>query len=170
MFKMIVAMTKNRGIGLANAMPWHHPKDMRFFKNITYGGGNNCVIMGRNTWYSILGSNMHEPLPKRDKIILSRSGNFSGLRWDTTHAKDIDDVINHCLDAGYHENWVIGGGEVYKEFMKRDIVSSIFVTELDKDYECDVFFPEIPDKFKLLVSQQDTCKNVGLEFKYYEKI
>lgn len=51
--KMIVATSKNGGIGLNGKMPWYIPSDMSFFKEKTIGNGNNAVIMGKNTWESL---------------------------------------------------------------------------------------------------------------------
>ena len=53
---IIVAMTKDRVIGLDNTIPWHISEDLKNFKRITLG---NTVIMGRNTYESI-----GKPLPK----------------------------------------------------------------------------------------------------------
>ena len=39
MFKMIVAISKNRGIGLGNSLPWKLKADMKYFKNTTLGNG-----------------------------------------------------------------------------------------------------------------------------------
>jgi dihydrofolate reductase len=50
MLSMIVAMGKNRMIGKDNAMPWHLPDDLKYFKTQTL-----CkpVIMGRKTFESL---------------------------------------------------------------------------------------------------------------------
>ena len=75
---LVVAMTKNRGIGLKGQLPWN-PKllreDINFFKKITMNTNDptkiNSVIMGRKTWNSL--SDKFKPLPNRFNIILSRS-------------------------------------------------------------------------------------------------
>ena len=66
-FKIIVAATRNFGIGYKNKLPWHIPEDLKHFSKTTIGNGNNAIIMGRNTWESI-GS---KPLPKRHNVIVS---------------------------------------------------------------------------------------------------
>ena len=65
-FNIIVAMDKNRGIGLNNQLPWSFKEDIIYFKNLTKGAGNNAIIMGKNTYHSI-----NKELPYRDNIILS---------------------------------------------------------------------------------------------------
>ena len=67
-FNIIVAMDNNRGIGLNNKLPWSFKEDMKYFKNLTKGAGNNAIIMGKNTYLSI-----NEELPFRDNIVLSTS-------------------------------------------------------------------------------------------------
>ena len=34
-------------------MPWHIKSDLKKFKKLTTGRGNNAIIMGRNTFESI---------------------------------------------------------------------------------------------------------------------
>ena len=63
---IIVARTLNHVIGKDNAMPWHLPVDLAWFRQNTVG---KPVIMGRKTYESI-----GRLLPKRLNIILSRSG------------------------------------------------------------------------------------------------
>ena len=36
---------------------------------------------------------------------------------------------------------------LYKETLKKGLVENIFYTEIQNDYECDTFFPEIPSNF-----------------------
>ena len=65
--KLIVAYCKNRGIGFQNQLPWRLSADLKRFKELTIGNGNNAVIMGRNTWASL--PSEYKPLPKRENIV-----------------------------------------------------------------------------------------------------
>ena len=49
----IVAMDKNKGIGINNQLPWKLKEDLQRFQKFTTGKGNNAIIMGKNTWNSI---------------------------------------------------------------------------------------------------------------------
>lgn len=62
----IAAVARNRGIGLANKLPWRIPEDFAFFKATTMG---QVLLMGRKTYESI-----GRPLPGRTTVVLSRSG------------------------------------------------------------------------------------------------
>jgi dihydrofolate reductase len=168
MFKMIVAMTHNRGIGFNNKLPWKLQKDMNYFKRQTTGEGNNCVIMGRKTWYS-LESYQSESLPKRAKIIMSTK-NIDINTTNSNLANNLQDVIDICYKYNYDERWVIGGEQIYKTFINAGLVSEIYVTQINRDYLCDTYFPPIPNNFKLH-SNTDRMweKGNSFRFKCYQK-
>ena len=62
--KAIVAMARNRVIGLNGTMPWHLPEDFRWFKRATMGG---ALLMGRKTFDSI-----GKALPGRLSLVATR--------------------------------------------------------------------------------------------------
>ncbi|MEL7120752.1 MAG: dihydrofolate reductase [Bacteroidota bacterium] len=64
----IVAMSKNRVIGLEGDIPWRLSADLKYFKKKTI---HRHVIMGRKTFLSI-----GKPLPKRVNIVLTRDPFF----------------------------------------------------------------------------------------------
>ena len=74
---LIVAMAKNRTIGLDGAMPWHIPEDLKFFKRVTMG---HPVIMGRKTYQSIGAA-----LPGRTNIVVTRNKDFEAADADVVH-------------------------------------------------------------------------------------
>ena len=47
---IIVAAAQNGVIGRNNALPWHLPEDLRYFKRVTMG---KPIVMGRKTYESI---------------------------------------------------------------------------------------------------------------------
>ena len=51
-FNIIVAIDEENGIGKNNTIPWNNPTDMKNFRLLTIGNGNNAVIMGKNTYLS----------------------------------------------------------------------------------------------------------------------
>ena len=66
---LIVAMAKNRIIGIDGGMPWKISEDLRFFKSVTMG---HPIIMGRKTYESIGGA-----LVGRTNILITRNHNFA---------------------------------------------------------------------------------------------
>jgi dihydrofolate reductase len=67
MFAIIVAMDENHLIGKGNELPWHYKEDMVYFKETTL---NHSVLMGYNTYLSILPRNPHM-LKNRTNLVLT---------------------------------------------------------------------------------------------------
>ena len=71
---LIAALAADRVIGMENAMPWHLPADLAWFKRNTL---DKPVIMGRKTFESI-----GRPLPGRHNIVLSsQAGTDDRVTW-----------------------------------------------------------------------------------------
>ena len=176
MLNMIVAYNKNRGIGFKNKIPWRISSDLKRFKFLTIGNKNNSVIMGRKTWES-LHTNI-KPLYNRNNIIISKT-------IDKIHDKNInvfetiDEANYFCKINNFDENWIIGGSEIYKEYLKRDMVDNLYVTEIDLYNECDAFFPDITSykimkEGNLLNGPHDKIdtineNNINFRYKIYTK-
>ena len=137
-----VAYDSKNGIGKNNSIPWYLPEDLKYFSKLTKGNGNNAIIMGKNTWLSL----PKKPLKGRDNLILSRSLeiNENLPKNDLIKTfKEINDLIEFCCLQNYDEVWVIGGSEIYNLFLNKLRIERIYATLIDKDYECDTFFPLI---------------------------
>ena len=161
---MIVAFCNNNGIGYKNTIPWRIKKDMLYFKKLTMGNGNNAVIMGSNTLLSIPYKNdFFQRLPKRDSLILSSSLQNSNV------FKDIQSLKKHCENKNYDDIWVIGRATVYDSFINE--VDEIYITRVRKDYNCDTFFPKIPNYFNLnsssIIFKE---KDITFIFEIYKKL
>lgn len=144
-------MCKTRGIGYNNTLPWKIKEDLRHFSKITKGNKNNAIIMGKNTWYSLNCT----PLPDRDNLVLSHSLTNKDDRDNDNKNNNlyifnnIDDIIKFCENKSYDNVWIIGGSSIYKQFLDLDIIDECIITNINKEYECDTFFPELNIKWKL---------------------
>lgn len=146
-FKIIVAVCRNNGIGINQTLPWIIKEDLQHFSKTTKGNGKNAMVMGKNTWLSIGG----KPLPKRDHLILSSSLYEEGKSSNTLKEIEqsgcckvfpsIDEMKIWCLERNYEEIWIIGGESIYKQFINDPLTTEICVTNIDKDFDCDTFFP-----------------------------
>ena len=130
MTALIVAYDKNRLIGKDGSMPWYIPGELRRFRQLTEG---NIVIMGSKT-YNALG----KPLPHRINIILSRQQTYSGENLYT--AKSLDEAMETAKKNWPDKNIFIGGGaNLYSQVL--DIVDTMYITEIDGEFEGDTYFP-----------------------------
>ena len=170
MYRIITALSKNRGIGYRGKLPWNIRKDMNFFKNTTSNVLNkkkiNAVVCGRTTWESI--PPKFRPLPNRLNIVLSSS---MPEEENVTVCRNLDEVHDYIYQnrKKIESTYVIGGSSVYKQFLDNDLVSDVYFTEIDKDYQCDVFMPELDnDKFKLISSKEEAENDVNMKFNHYE--
>ena len=131
---IVVAISRNRGIGRGNQLPWHLPEDLQNFKSITMG---KPLIMGRKTYDSI-----GRPLPGRTNIVVTRSQRrfpstvliANSFEEALSLAKDV------CYQTGGSEVMVIGGEMIYREALP--VVSKMYLTEVEADIEADTFFPD----------------------------
>lgn len=130
MLSIIVAIAKNYVIGKDNKLIWNIPADLKRFKKITTG---HTVIMGRNTFLSL-----GRVLPNRKHIVLS----LTELDCDNENVVVVDDIekLDEYIDKD-EENFVIGGAMIYKLLMPK--ADRLYITEIDKDFEGDSYFPEI---------------------------
>lgn len=125
---IIVATDKRRGIGINNQLPWHLPEDLQHFKNTTSGFP---IIMGRKTYDSI-----GRPLPKRRNIVISRNSEWNQAGVETVNS--LQQAVDLLQGA---EAFVIGGAQIYSQAL--EYADRLIVTEIQAEYQCDAFFPEI---------------------------
>jgi len=141
---LIVAASTNNVIGKNNQLPWSLPVDMRFFKNTTWG---MPVIMGRKTMESM----ENKPLAGRINIVITRQKNYKVE--GAVVVSNWDDAMFVASDADCKEVFVIGGGEIFKEVIKK--ADRIYFTRVHTIIEGDIFFPEIDEKKWKQVSKRD---------------
>ena len=167
---IIVAVCKNRGIGKNNALPWVLKQDLKFFKEKTIGNGKNVVVMGNNTFKSLDNS-----LPKRKNIIFTRRNDNELVRMNvnrkvskhninnTIYFNNLNNFGNYIHLKKYENIWIIGGSEIYNMFLP--FTNKIYLTQIYNDFECDTFFPPIPDEFNL-IECSSVKKEENITFRY----
>ena len=126
---LIVAMAKNRVIGIDNKMPWHLPADFAWFKKHTLG---HPVIMGRKTFESI-----GKPLPGRRNIVVSRN-----RQWRADGC-DVFSSLESAFASGItgEQIFVIGGASFYQVALP--MTDRIYLTEVDANPPGDTYFPAL---------------------------
>lgn len=131
----VVAVAENGIIGNDNELPWRLPSDLKRFRKITMG---KPIIMGRNTFQSI-----GKPLDGRANIILSRNKDFShtGIFVVQEVAAALDLGMREAEKAGCSEIMIIGGAQIYSEFMPH--ATRIYYTKVHSRPDGDASFPSL---------------------------
>ena len=142
MLSIIVAVAKNNVIGKDNKLIWHLPEDLKRFKRITTG---HTIIMGRKTFESL-----GRVLPNRTHIVLSKDTDFKVQDENVQVINDIS-LLGEYISSE-EENFVIGGASIYKLLMP--YTNKMYITKINKEFEGDVFFPEIEEKDWKVVETQ----------------
>src|SRR4051794_17848100 len=121
MISLLVAMDRNRVIGVNNQLPWRLPKDLRFFKEKTTG---NTIIMGRKTYESMGGA-----LPNRKNVVLTRQNHEYPENVDVIH--ELSTIQEWDNQNPKNEYFVIGGGNIFTQVMS--IADRMYITLIDQD-------------------------------------
>ena len=146
MIRIIVAYAKkNRVIGNKGALPWSLKEDMAHFKATTL---DNVVIMGSKTYDSL----KMPFLPKRVNIVITRNPQKRQALYAATNPTAIDGpYFAGSLDEATRyaefvhpkkEIYIIGGAEIYKLALENRKTFEVIASEVDGDFEGDVFFPD----------------------------
>ena len=137
---LVVAASTNNVIGRDGGLPWHLPDDLRHFKRITTG---KPLIMGRRTFESI-----GKPLPERQNIVMTRDPDYAAEGCDVVSS--VDEALELAGDA--EEVMVIGGGQVYRDFLPR--ADRIYMTRVQAEVQGDTLFPDFDKNAWRLVSSE----------------
>lgn len=161
---IIIAVDQKNGIGKDGQMPWHFKKELNHFAKITKETDEpekrNMVIMGRKTWESL--PEKFRPLPKRENAILTKNADFKAEGAKVFYS--MEDAINSA-DKKIEKIFIIGGGEVFKQGLELEDLDGIYITKIQKIYDCDTFFPSPPTRFKRQ-EELGEDKEQGIKFTY----
>ena len=157
---LIVSVSRDGVIGKEGGIPWNLKEDLKFFRKKT---SNSPVIMGRATYESI-----GKPLPNRLNIVVTRSTKYiEGIEKVTTVKKAIEAASKY---KKYNEIYVIGGENIYKEFLP--IANRMLITEVELEIPGgDTFFP-VWDINEWKEKSRDKRNEKGIEFSFvdYQRI
>jgi len=150
---IIVAIADNHAIGKDNQLLWHLSEDLKRFKQLTT---HHTIIMGKKTFESL----PKRPLPNRRSIVITDVPNekIEGC----VMAYSIEDAVNQCDPD--QENFIIGGGSIYSQFMP--IADKLYLTKVHKDFEADIFYPEIDFSEWEIIEKQENLFDEKCELGY----
>ena len=154
MLSIIVAKAKNNTIGKDNKLLWHISDDLKRFEELTTG---HVIIMGRKTFESL-----GRVLPNRKHIVFSQNPDFKVNDENVEIVHSMLQLQEYIEDD--KENFVIGGAMIYNLLMQ--YVQKMYVTEIDKDFDGDTFFPRINDEIWNEISREEGPEDSKNNFKY----
>ena len=147
--KAILAMAKNRCIGIEGKIPWHIPNDSKWFKEFTTG---KKLIVGKNTFDTL------PMLKNREIFVLTRRieelsdiPNQYLINKNDLTGKIISDVSD--LDS---DIIVAGGAKTYVRLLP--YITEFYVTHVNGSYDGDTFMSSFEDLF----TQQEVVKEFDL--------
>ena len=157
---IIVAIAANSAIGKDNDLLWYISRDLKRFKDLTNG---HYIVMGKKTYFSL----PKRPLPNRTNMVIT---DVPGEQIDDClMAYSIEDAIEK-MDSE-NENFIIGGGSIYRQFLP--LADKLYITRVHKDFDADAFFPGISlEEWKLTekVDVHDDPQNYfTYSFEIYER-
>lgn len=134
--------------------------------------------MGRKTYFGIPESK--RPLPERFNVVLTSDPEKYEFPAEVIVAKSMDEALVKISDPELKrqvENvWIVGGHSVYKEAMDSHQCHRVYFTKIMAAFDCDAFFPPLPDSFELVPNDDDIPTDVqeenGVNYQYliYERV
>ena len=149
---LILAMAENGVIGRGGGLPWHLPKDLRHFKQLTV---DHTVIMGRKTFEEI-----KQPLANRRNVVISRDPDFHPR--GVTVVPSLEEAL--ALGATEDEVFVIGGGEIFRLALPR--ADRLYLTLVHAKVEGDTTFPPLDLATWALEEEADHPADAQHEYAY----
>lgn len=142
MLNLIVAISENNAIGKAGDLLCHLPNDLKHFKELTTDA---TVVMGKKTFFSL----PRRPLPNRRNIVLTRDTSFAHEQVEVAHSIEALQTLTDPKERVF----IIGGGEVYRQFMP--LVERLYITHIHHTWDdADTFFPAIDPAVWQCVSEE----------------
>lgn len=127
----IVAVARNRAIGLNRKLPWRIPEEWDYFIQTTKGG---IMIMGR-----ICAEEFGEGMPDRDMIAITHQRDFSLPGFQVAHS--IDEALN-IAQASQQPGpiWICGGVDIYEKTL--EISERLYISFIEQEFEGDRYYPQ----------------------------
>ena len=154
MITIIAAIGANNELGKNNDLIWYLPADLKRFKKITTG---HTIIIGRNTFESI-----GKPLPNRRSVIITRNKTYQQEGCDVVHSLEQAIALIKDEEAAF----IIGGAQIYKETIEKDLADQLDITQVHQEFDADVYFPTIDNKVWKQDAKEDFSPDEKNKYKY----
>ncbi|MGD9157876.1 MAG: dihydrofolate reductase [Desulfobacteraceae bacterium] len=150
---LMAAKSDNNIIGNNVEIPWKAEGEQLLFKAMTY---NHWLLVGRKT-YEAIGK-----LPNRKYAVVSSSLE-ERTGGDVCFFNSVEAALDYLSDK---TDLVVvsGGGQIYAEMISKADV--IHLSVIHCHVEGNVFFPEIPEEFRMVFSQ-DFRSNIDYTYQIW---
>jgi len=151
MISIIVVLNQDRVIGKGNDLPWRLSEDLKHFAKITRG---HPVIMGRKTYESIV-KRLGHGLPDRTNIVITSQSDY--IAPGCVRVPSVARAIEMFEAEKNEEVFVIGGGEIYQQFLP--VADKLYLTEVSAKCDGDTFFPAFNKEDWKVISSEPHSKD-----------
>ena len=132
-FGIVVAMSKNRIIGLCGKLPWNAPNDRQHFKDLT---SDKVIIVGRKTYHDTPGE--RNIAHARHCIVVSTTASDDMGSEKVLVARSLSEALHiakqlkHTTSSDVSPDcWVCGGERLYLEALHHKSAQELHLTVVD---------------------------------------
>lgn len=128
--------------------------------------------MGRLTYLSI--PEHERPLVERINVVLSTTLSPNNLPKNVLLFPSLESAMRRLEQGDLRERistvWIVGGSGVYREALSSPRCHRLYITNIKQTFNCDIFFPKIPNSFKEIGPDPETPLGVqeeyGVQYEY----
>ncbi|NJM74829.1 MAG: dihydrofolate reductase [Acaryochloridaceae cyanobacterium RU_4_10] len=148
--------SQNRALSKEGKLPWHIPKDQKWFQTKTIG---HVVIMGRKTFEQI----KRIPLNGRTNIVISSQADLNAEGFISTTT--LEEALEKAREIEKDEIFIVGGGQIYT--LGLPFTDRLYLTLVEGEFaDSDTFFPEYSAFDRVVYEQYNDESNGESGYKY----
>lgn len=158
----IAAIDEDRAIASENGIPWDLPEDHKHWVDTIRG---HPVIEGRKTAIAATKDDVSiGNVTSNTNIVLTTQEDIEPAGGNVVIVNSVDEALEVADGLDDNEVYIIGGGEIYRQFMP--YIDEMVLSHIDGDYDGAVYFPEWDDDEWEVVKADE---REGFTIKYYER-
>lgn len=146
MIRFIAAIDSKRGIANDHGIPWDLPTDKQFYRDAIK---NDDIIMGMGTYREL-------------KKLMSTKRNIVASKSVVTLQPGYELTTDAHAELEKYKNtekiiWNTGGAQLFASTI--DLADELYLTLIDKDFQCTKFFPEYEQQFEMVREDEPITEN-----------
>ncbi len=160
---MVAALDSKRGIGKNNKLLFRIKEDFDRMRKLIAG---KPLIMGRNTYESMLSYTEGKIIPGSKNIVITSDADYGVKHKEgclVTHS--LESAMEAAAKDNPEEIIIFGGQKVFEQALRA--TDRLYLTVVEGDFGADTFFPDYSE-FKKVLSEKDYVSAEGLKFKFLD--